>query len=50
VILGAPLGGSEKGVGHSKSLGILWDAQVLRLPIDMVAGVAASVSIDDVEH
>ena len=44
------MGGDEREVGHAKTLGNLWVAQVLRLSIDAVVGFRASVSDYDVDH
>jgi hypothetical protein len=44
------MGGDERVVGHAKTLGSLWLAQVLRLSIDAVVGFRASVSDCDVDN
>ena len=48
--LGASLRGNEREIGHSKTLGGLWVAQVLRLSLDMIARVTNTVSYSYVEN
>jgi hypothetical protein len=48
--LGPSTRGGESTTECLGTLGILWVAQVLRLPTDMVIGFPTSVSDCDVEH
>jgi hypothetical protein len=50
VRLGPFMGGDERAVGHTKTLGNLRLAQVLLLSIDVVVGFRVSVYDCDVEH
>jgi hypothetical protein len=47
---GGSLRGGERETGHSKTLGILRVAQVLRLSLDMIARVPNTISYSYVEN